>query len=123
MITYETARRTVMVTAGFLILATGIVMIVLPGPAILVIPLGLSLLSGEFLWARNLLKKIQALKERFSSMSPGLQMKSLFGIHVDRQAAQMGRFRVGFSLKEMCRLWCQVWSKSPQPLTTNDNSG
>ena len=59
-----------MVTAGFLILATGIAMIVLPGPAILVIPLGLSLLSGEFLWARNMFKKIQILKERFNPISP-----------------------------------------------------
>ncbi|MEK7389137.1 MAG: PGPGW domain-containing protein [Elusimicrobiota bacterium] len=62
MITYHAARKAVMVTAGFIILATGVAMIVLPGPAIIVIPLGLSLLSGEFLWARNLLNRIKVLK-------------------------------------------------------------
>ena len=90
MITYRAARRVVMVTAGFLILFTGIAMIVLPGPAFLVIPFGLGLLSGEYLWARSLLKKIQVLKERFSLTSPGLRLRSLFGIYVDRQAVERG---------------------------------
>lgn len=67
MITYHAARRAIMVTAGFLILATGLAMIVLPGPAIIVIPVGLSLLSGEFLWARKLLRKLKALKEHIKS--------------------------------------------------------
>lgn len=66
--TYKGARRAVLIGAGFLILATGIAMIVLPGPAILVIPLGLSMLSGEYLWARRLLARIRAARDRFSPL-------------------------------------------------------
>jgi uncharacterized protein (TIGR02611 family) len=40
---------------GFVVLLTGIAMLVLPGPAVLVIPLGLGILSLEFAWARYLL--------------------------------------------------------------------
>lgn len=43
----------------------GIAMIVLPGPAIVVIPIGLSILATEFVWARNLLHRIkERLPER-----------------------------------------------------------
>ncbi|PIR15346.1 MAG: Na+/H+ antiporter NhaA [Elusimicrobia bacterium CG11_big_fil_rev_8_21_14_0_20_64_6] len=66
MIAYHAARRAVMIAAGFIILATGIAMVVLPGPAILVIPLGLSLLAGEFIWARRLLARINAIKDHFA---------------------------------------------------------
>ena len=45
MITYHAARWAVMVTAGFLILATGLAMIVLPGPAIM--KMGVHLLRTE----------------------------------------------------------------------------
>jgi hypothetical protein len=36
------------------VVALGVVMIVLPGPATLVIPAGLSILAREFTWARGL---------------------------------------------------------------------
>jgi hypothetical protein len=44
----------------------GIVMIVLPGPALIVIPVGLGILSTEFIWAKSLLRKVKAtiLKNR-----------------------------------------------------------
>ena len=70
MITYKAARRAVLIGAGFLILATGIAMIVLPGPAILVIPLGLSMLSGEYLWARRLLARIPKFGTRSTPAQP-----------------------------------------------------
>ena len=40
-------------------LATGIVLVVLPGPAVVVIPLGLAILSLEFAWARYLLRRLR----------------------------------------------------------------
>lgn len=43
------------VLAGFAVLLTGIAMTVLPGPAVVVIPLGLAMLSLEFVWAERLL--------------------------------------------------------------------
>ncbi len=35
-------------------------MIVLPGPAVLVIPLGLSILASELVWARKILNKFKS---------------------------------------------------------------
>jgi uncharacterized protein (TIGR02611 family) len=48
--------RALYIVVGFTLLAAGIAMLVLPGPAFLVIPIGLALLSLEFAWAENLLE-------------------------------------------------------------------
>lgn len=50
-------RRLVVGVIGFTVLLVGVAMIVLPGPAFLVIPLGLAILATEFVWAEVLLKK------------------------------------------------------------------
>ena len=44
---------------GVAVLVTGVVLLVLPGPAIVVIPLGLAILSLEFAWARYLLRQVR----------------------------------------------------------------
>lgn len=44
---------------GTIVLLAGIALIVLPGPATLVIPAGLTILATEFVWARNLLVKVK----------------------------------------------------------------
>jgi tellurite resistance protein TerC len=54
-------RRIGIALAGGTVLLVGIVMIVLPGPAILVIPAGLAILAVEFVWARKVLHKIREL--------------------------------------------------------------
>jgi tellurite resistance protein TerC len=41
------------------VLLLGLVMIVTPGPAIVVIPVGLAILSIEFTWARIWLKRLR----------------------------------------------------------------
>jgi len=51
---------------GFTVLAIGIAMIALPGPAIIVIPIGLSILASEFIWAQRLLHRV---KEHISQMN------------------------------------------------------
>ncbi len=55
--TFRQARRLVRVVVGFTLLLIGVALIVLPGPATVVIPLGLLVLAGEFVWAGRLLKK------------------------------------------------------------------
>jgi uncharacterized protein (TIGR02611 family) len=45
------------VFAGLVVLATGVAMLVLPGPAFVVIPIGLAILSLEFEWAERLLER------------------------------------------------------------------
>ena len=66
--TFGQAKRLVVTVIGFTILAAGVAMIVLPGPAIVVIPIGLALLATEFIWARKLLVTV---KERFERMRKG----------------------------------------------------
>lgn len=51
----QQVKRLINVVAGFIVLAIGIAMVVLPGPAIVVIPIGLGILATEFVWARSLL--------------------------------------------------------------------
>jgi uncharacterized protein (TIGR02611 family) len=48
---------------GFAVLAVGLLMLVLPGPAIVVIPLGLAILATELAWARRLLQRIRSRAE------------------------------------------------------------
>lgn len=44
---------------GVSVLLVGILMILLPGPAFLVIPAGLAILATEFVWAKNILRKVK----------------------------------------------------------------
>ena len=53
------AKRFIVAVIGFTVLAIGIAMIVLPGPAFIVIPLGLFILGTEFVWAKRFLEKIK----------------------------------------------------------------
>ena len=49
--------RILYILVGFTLLLGGIAMLVLPGPAFVVIPIGLALLSLEFAWAEKLLER------------------------------------------------------------------
>lgn len=57
--TYRQARRVVIAVCGISVLLLGLAFVVLPGPALLVIPLGLAILSLEFAWARGWLLRIR----------------------------------------------------------------
>jgi tellurite resistance protein TerC len=46
-------RRIAIAVAGFTVLCVGVAMIVLPGPAFIVIPAGLGILALEFAWAKR----------------------------------------------------------------------
>jgi len=56
-VTISQAKRLIKIIVGLTLLIIGICMIVLPGPATVIIPLALSILAGEFMWARWLLNK------------------------------------------------------------------
>lgn len=56
---YRQARKAVILLFGSSILLIGVAMVVLPGPAILVIPLGLATLALEFAWAKRWLRRVQ----------------------------------------------------------------
>ncbi len=59
MTTYEWARRIAISVAGGTVLLVGIVMIVTPGPAFILIPAGLAILGVEYAWARYWLKRVK----------------------------------------------------------------
>ena len=59
MTTYEWARRIAISVAGGTVLLIGVIMIVTPGPAFVVIPAGLAILSVEYAWARYWLKRVK----------------------------------------------------------------
>ena len=58
--TYKVAKRITIGVVGGTVLLVGVAMIILPGPAFVVIPAGLGILAIEFAWARNWLGKIKA---------------------------------------------------------------
>ena len=61
--TYVVARKVVVALIGGTITLIGIAMIVLPGPAFIVLPAGLAILAIEFAWARHWLKKIKHMAQ------------------------------------------------------------
>ena len=54
-------KRVLVALVGGTVLALGIALVVLPGPAFLVIPAGLAILALEFAWARRWLSNARAL--------------------------------------------------------------
>jgi len=64
--TYKIAKRIAIGIVGGSVLVVGILMIVLPGPAFIVIPVGLGILSLEFAWARIWLKKARMKAEEMA---------------------------------------------------------
>lgn len=50
-------RKLVYSVLGVTVILIGIAMIVTPGPAAIVIPLGLAILAGEFAWARRIMRR------------------------------------------------------------------
>lgn len=53
----STLQRVVVSVVGFALLGAGLVMLVLPGPGIVVAVAGLVVLATEFVWARRLLDR------------------------------------------------------------------
>lgn len=59
--TMKPFKRVVIAVMGGTVLALGIALIVLPGPAFLVIPAGLVILAIEFAWAKQWLRAARAI--------------------------------------------------------------
>lgn len=56
----RTLRRVGVGVAGGLLIIVGVVLLVLPGPGLLVIAAGLAVLATEFTWASRLLVRLRA---------------------------------------------------------------
>jgi uncharacterized protein (TIGR02611 family) len=57
--TLRTARRVFVALTGGIVTLVGLAMLVLPGPAIVVIPIGLAILAVEFDWAKQWLRRLK----------------------------------------------------------------
>ena len=58
-LTYKAAKRIAILVVGGTMVVLGIIMIVTPGPGILGIAIGLTILAVEFTWARRWLKRLR----------------------------------------------------------------
>jgi tellurite resistance protein TerC len=56
---WRQARRIAVLLIGSSVLLVGVVMLVTPGPGMVVIPLGLAILGTEFVWARRIIKRLK----------------------------------------------------------------
>ncbi len=75
-LTYTHVRKVIVLVVGSTVVLAGVVMIVLPGPAVVVIPTGLAILATEFVWARHLLRKAkQKLGDAANSTGPWFNKK------------------------------------------------
>ena len=57
-------RRFLIGAVGFSVVLIGLVMIVLPGSAFIVVPLGVAILASEFAWARRVWRRGRILISR-----------------------------------------------------------
>jgi tellurite resistance protein TerC len=65
-VAHQTAKRIAIGILGAAVILTGLAMIVLPGPALLVIPAGLAILGIEYAWARRWLQRLRRESERIA---------------------------------------------------------
>jgi uncharacterized protein (TIGR02611 family) len=65
---YTRLRKLVVGVLGVSIVIIGAAMLLLPGPAVIVIPAGIALLATEFGWARRLLRRV---KKKLNAVYPG----------------------------------------------------
>jgi tellurite resistance protein TerC len=58
--TIRQAKRLIIAIIGLTVLLIGLAMVVLPGPAFIVIPIALGILATEFIWAKKLLDRVKS---------------------------------------------------------------
>ena len=63
-LTIRRAWRAIIAVVGLTVLGLGVLMIITPGPAMVLIPAGLTILAAEFVWARKLLKRVKIYTRR-----------------------------------------------------------
>ena len=63
----KVVRRVIVSVVGATVVLIGIALLVLPGPAFVVIPVGLAILATEYAWARRWLKKVRRIASKVVS--------------------------------------------------------
>ena len=57
----KVVRRVIVSVIGATVLLIGVALLVLPGPAFIVIPVGLAILATEYAWARRWLRRVRRM--------------------------------------------------------------
>jgi Putative transmembrane protein (PGPGW) len=93
-------RRIIIGLSGGLVLIVGVAMTVLPGPAIVVVPLGLTILATEFAWARRMMHRFRDMSDRVvakvkprASATPGTAVSLNDGVSSPRLSSAAGQRR------------------------------
>lgn len=73
----KVVRRVIVSVVGATVLLIGIALLVLPGPAFLVIPVGLAILATEYAWARLWLRKVRRFARDVVSGRKGTSIPDL----------------------------------------------
>jgi putative transmembrane protein PGPGW len=63
-------RKLIVAVIGGTVLLIGVALIVLPGPAFIVIPIGLAILATEFAWARRMVVRARAMFAKARGRKP-----------------------------------------------------
>ena len=73
------ARRVIVGVIGLTVIVVGVALLVLPGPAFVVLPIGFGILAIEFEWARRLMRRVKGLYETAMRISrpPGSEGNSI----------------------------------------------
>jgi tellurite resistance protein TerC len=61
----------VVTVVGFTVLLIGFALLVLPGPAMVVIPIGIAILATELVWAKRLLNRMKLAAGQIGSVFAG----------------------------------------------------
>ena len=72
---YKQIKKLVIFLIGISVILIGCVLFFTPGPAIVVIPIGLAILATEFIWAKKLLKKFKEKVDSFSESAKNVKKK------------------------------------------------
>ncbi len=62
-------RKLIVAVVGTTVILIGVAMLVLPGPAVLVIPFGVAILGLEFAWARRLQQRVRSEAMRINAQA------------------------------------------------------
>jgi len=68
-------RKLIIAIIGGTVLLIGVALIVLPGPAFIVIPIGLAILATEFAWARRAVHRARAMIAKARGREPARAAK------------------------------------------------
>jgi len=110
-LTVRSVKRIGIGVIGFTILILGIVMIVLPGPAFIVIPLGIAVLATEFAWARWAF-----VKAKFKLIKMGVKPVNVKPGWLKRWMRRLGfrEFILSRSWRKRCRVR-EIRKTQPRP--------